>query len=461
MPANPIADLFTGVANAARTAQVRLDAVSRGGPWIHAIPKIEVTSRMGVRQIEGKPILWFGTNSEEDRLNVIAFRLLASPQPQPEALPGGGPITRVLAPGFLVPPLERESLVREAVVELSAAGRRDDATAIGQALREGDEYSGLTFLRIDAHRVLMALVDGNGGGIYLRDGRAVPRYSAIRSVGESETKLAWTTFHDLFEMFREWQRQSLPIVPMPGVSAPARFGNVDVQGIAASLWSAYAAAREAIAAKDDPAAVYPRHFELRDVTAQLSYVVPRDRGGPDREGEPFIRSVAAIRIDDSGAVAGMEIGLKSPEYVLTGESRRAFLGLLDESLSNQPGFWDRMAAGYASAYKRALADPQRRKEALVFLSYRGGPPQNRFLVIWTGDLDGEEREFAFRVGLDGRRLADPEIVLPLGDPIDPESPIPTDRDFALAQVDYDGRSALAEFFRACWLWDLAGEWYGR
>lgn len=461
MSANPIADLFTGVASAARTAQTQLDAVTRGGPWRYAIPKIEVTSRMGVRQIEGKPILSFGTYAEEDRLNTIAFRLLASPQPQHGVLPSRGPITRTLAPGFLVPSSERESLVREAVLDLSAAGRRDDANAIGRAYREGDEYSGLTFLRIDANRVLMALVDGNGGGFFLRDTRAFSRYLVIRSVAESGTKLTWAIFHDLFEMFREWQRQDLPLAPMPGVSAPARFGNIDVQGIASSLWSAYATARKTIAAKDDPAAIFPRHFELRDVTAELSYFVPRDRGGPDREGEPFIRSVATIRIDDSGDVAAVEIGLKSPEYALTGDSRRAFLGLLDDFLSNEPGFWDRVAAGYSSAYKRALADPRRRKDALVFLSYRDGPPQNQFLVIWSGDLDGEERDFAFRVGTDGRRLTDPEIVLPLGDPVDPESPIPADRDFALAQVDYDRDSPLAEFFLACWRWDLAGDWYGR
>jgi hypothetical protein len=462
MPANPIVDLFTGVANAARTAQCQLDlTISNGRQWTYAIPKIEVKSRLGVRQIQGKPILWFGTNTEEDRLNTIGFRLLASPQPQSEALPEGGAITRVSAPSFLVPPLERESLVAEAMRELSHNGYRKDAASIGEAFRNGDEHTGLTFFRIDKHRVLLVRVGDSGDSIFLRDGRSSPIYSVIRSVDASDTKLSWSAFHDLFEMLREWQCQSLPLDQIPGLSSPAKFGNVDVQGLAASLWSAYAAAREAIAVRDDTAA-FPCYFELRDVTAELSYTVLRNTGGrPDREDEPFIRSVAAIRIVDSDDVVEVEIGLKSPEYVLAGESRRAFLGLLNDYLSNDTEFWNGIAADYTSAYKGALADPQRRKEALVLLSYRGVRPKNQFLVIWTGVLDGEEREFAFRVKLDRRRLADAEIVLPLEDPVYPGSPIPADRDFTLAEVDYGARSGLAEFFRACWLWDLAGDWYGR
>ena len=466
-------DLFTSVASGTVTAQSRLDERLPHRPrWVYSLPRVRVDARFGVTQVAGRTFWWFGNSSRQDRRNTLHFRLVACGwDVAPPALPSSAASSALVVrgPAFLVPPVERERFRVELVTDLRAADRRryaDEIDAIDEALNQGKDDRGITFLRLAPHRILIVRLGGGNDGIFLRDEAATPRHTVLSYMGMGDGPLPWAPFHELFEMLREWQQQGCPLVPIPGTAPPPSLGSIEVTSFTTDLALAVNAARAELGAAAADR-LYPVHYSLQDVGADLAYSVARGTGAAAAAESPLIRSVAAVRLD---ADERPSVSLLSPEYILTGAQRSAFFELFDDFLArpgnDSTGLWRHLDREYRSSYQHALEDPRRRRDALVLLSYRGKTPVNQFLVVWTGAVlemgnEGEEREFAFRVRLDEERLVYAAMVLPLEDALQPGSMFgSSQKPFRLAQVNYNAdRAGLHDFFHACWIWDLTGEWY--
>jgi hypothetical protein len=459
--------MFTSVAAAVSRTQRLLDERLPYRPALaYHLRKVDISARFGATQTQGGIFFWVGHSSRQDQEHIVKFSLLPT---QSTALEGtaltSGQIA-VRAPALLVPPTERTDIVVELINFLAHGGSRfqDEVSMVKEALAKAKDDPGLTMLRLTAQRMLIVRLGGVNDGIFLRDTSTNPRYTVFSYMGADEDQLLWTPFGELFAVFRQWQLERCPLVPIGGLSPPPRLGSIEVARFGDELGQAAASARQEVVPLDPH--VYPVHYVLRNLSTDLAYSVARGTDPEEAAAASLIRSVARVQVDGGPP----KVHLLSPEWILTGAQRSAFFDLFDDFLQLEPGdkrgIWKHLAKEYISDYRRSLLDGRRRSNAIVVLSYRGKVPVNQFLVIWTGTisdagLEGEERDFAFRVTLDGKCLVFNTLTLPLEDPVHPWSAVPSvQKQFASAQVEYNAdHPGLHDFFHASWIWDLAGDWY--
>src|SRR5262245_11478785 len=207
MVADDIAGLFTSVARAALDTQARLDwRLPSRPPFAYSLPRVEVSSRFGVTEVAGRPFLWFGHRTQEDRINTLTFRLLASHIPPPPRDRGTTADTAtVLVPPFLVSADERRAMVRDLADDLTDRGFTEEAARIRIAAASRQPAEGVTFLRLSPTRVLIVRTGGPVDGVFIRDDTSTPRHAIYDAIDREQDRVLWAPFHELFARMRHWQ----------------------------------------------------------------------------------------------------------------------------------------------------------------------------------------------------------------------------------------------------------------
>jgi hypothetical protein len=471
--AQTVQETIVATAEAVYKTQHDLEKPIAGVVWrTYSIPRASMSAKFGVTVKKGNTIMFFDQSTEEQLFNTLNFSLYLAPEPQPGSLtlPKVAPV-KLLLPPFIVPLEERPELlnkVRNGLQKLDARKFAHEIRKLDEAYKSHSDDPGLIFLRLDQDtRHLVVRVGGDHDGIFLLDtGSDLPL--VVYSYIDMQSRiLPWQPFAELFAAFRQWQHRNLADEEHPGVKLPDRLGAISVSDFTEGMWTGYTKTRVELSDSAAHPFAEASFYELRDVHAQLSYTVPRKAGGPEDQGTPFIRSQVVIGIDDHERSPQVRIQLVAPEFILVGEARSALLDKLQENLGldrgNNDSLWSVLRPEYEGDYRTALLDTQRQEQALILLSYRDKPPQNEFLFVWSGRVEDEERDFAFRFHLKDDTLKQPELVLPLEDPVDPKAPPPTPQShWADAMVQYPkDHAGLHDFFHAIWIWDLAGGWFPR
>ncbi|MBV8834101.1 MAG: hypothetical protein JO108_33290 [Acidobacteriaceae bacterium] len=463
------ASIFTETATATLNAQRALDSLLTRVPRSYAISSVRMRARFGLTEVNGRPAVLFGEKSVTRHENELRFDLNLAPEPLPAVPSVVFPSAQAKVPTFLVPPAQHKELVGKLKDKLTAADHkrfRTELQKLEAAAASRTHEAGLIFLALRNGRFLIVRLGRGNDGIFLLDEGAPAAFEVLSYSGMARNPLPWTLFHELFDMFRLWQTSRYPIVNLPAGELPSKIGHIAVTEFAQGFWSGYCKARQHLSDVTVNKSAMPSYYELRGVEAVLNYSVPPPQGGPQHV-TPFIKSQVTVAIDDRDSPTPMlRIGLLAPEFILIKESRNAILSRLDDNLnldeSDGESLWSAIAAEYRSNYRNALKDNDRRGAAIVLLSYCGIRPKNEFLFVWPGLIDGEEREFAFRLRYDGEKLTSPEMVLPLENPLnDSGGGIPSpQRPFSAATVRYDtDYSGLHDFFHAVWIWTFSGGWF--
>ena len=455
--------IFAQTAKAARIAQSELDARSRLLGRSYAIPRVSLSAKFSTLETQGRFAVVFGQKSEQEQDSQLNFSLNLAADPMPLETSSDAPLdTTVLLPPFLVTPEVRADVLKRLCVELGSIDRiryRNELGEIESAEANRSEDPGIVVLALDRPRSYLLVRLGNANdGIFLLNLEDPEPLEVFSFAGMRERLIAWKPFRELFANLRKWQRQQFLGVECSSRSLPEKLGKIEIRAFATEMWEGFRSARRELTTADEvqePSS----YFHLQDVSAALSYSIPV----PTRQGSesiPFVRTQTTISIDESDpGFPVMRVHLIAPEFVVVGDGRAALLELLRKNLeaSSADSLWSVIDPTYKAAYQRAFTDERRRQDALALLSYRGMLPQNQFLFLWPASIRGEEREFAFSLRYEGSRLRDPELVLPLENPLGDfvsSSSLPEARD-----VQYDRyHSALHNFFHAVWVWHLSGTW---
>lgn len=461
--------LFLQTAIAAQAAQRSLDAQAILSDRSYAIPRVEVSARFRFETPDNTVVI-FGRRSGQQHGNEFKFALHQSVDPMaPVAFSSPLPATPMLLPPFLVPPESYDGLIQSLKVRLNAADSRRYQTElenIDAARASRKENAGFLIFSLNgAGRYLMVRLGKANDGIFLLDQETSGDFLAISYSGMDPDPLSWAVFHEWFVSLRNWQKQGLPGVEYPNAQIPERLGRIEVRSFAQDMWASYFGVRQQFA--NAPALSTPGpHFEICDVSAVLNYSVTPSAAA-DSDATSFIQTQVMIHIDDDDVPAPrLRVRLIAPEFIVVATARDALLKSLDDNLSleasDDQSLWSVINPIYRFEYESAFADPTRRADALVLLSYRGNLPTSDFLFVWTGTIEGEEREFVFLLRHDGSLLRDPELVFQLEDPVgDPSTGIPVPQNsFSSAVVQYNmAHAGLHNFFHAAWIWHLTGEWF--
>jgi hypothetical protein len=470
-PDAPLEALFRQTVEGATRAQAALDEnLVRRGARLYSIPRVSLAAKFGVTETKGKILFVFGTGTEQRLFHEARLTLWLTPEARPSRNAAAGRISKVFLPPFVDEPGEQRRAIQDVINDLRALDARQyrkEIQKIEEALGSGADDKGVISLRLDPEsgKRLIVRLGGRRDGVFRLDPSASPRLTVFSHWDSDDSVLPWAPFHELFDAFRDWQRRQLVTLEATNAEVPARLGAIPVDTIADALWDGYRAIESALGGSQAVAYSY----DWRDIAAELSYTIPREAGGPEDQGTPFIRSRVLLNVVRGAETPELHVQLVSPEYALTGEARQSLLDLLKQNIGRDRrkdpdhSFWSMIEPGYETTYRAALEDSGRQREAVVLLSYRGNPPHNEFLIVWTGALDGEEREFAFTFKFEKEELVEPAMVLPLEDRLNPGSFIPTgDQPFANARVSYSkDHPGLHNFFHAVRIWDLAGGWIGR
>jgi hypothetical protein len=329
-----------------------------------------------------------------------------------------------------------------------------------------------------------------------------PRPVAIYSLeGDHGAQLEYAPLHALTLTVRNWQRGGLPTPQVANPQGmPLRFGLQYLQAFALKMGEGYVRGLEYLSGRQPttspptpttspPAATrrapgtdspFPVYYDLTDVSAELSYSVEYSSDTPrlrfdvrrtvddetvfeDTAGNEFgaenrdklIESRAVIHAFRVGDAPRLEVELLSPEFVLSGSARAAFMRFVDESVARIEDAFKRDEAN-AGAYARYLRDESARRGAVVLLAYRGKTPKEEFLAIWPGaDLQtGLARDFVFTCKRDSgtNRLKDVRPLMSLGQNI-AEVTVNTPSDATHeADLSEEQYQAFHNFFHAVRIW---------
>jgi hypothetical protein len=471
--AQTVQEMIVATAEAVHQTELELEKPIGGAVWrSYSIPRVSVKAKFGVTVKKGNTVMFFDQPTEQQLFNTLNFSLYLAPESQPGSLtfPAMPPV-RLLLPPFIVPLEERPRLlneVKDGLQKLDARRFEREIRKLDEAYSSHSDDPGLIFLRLGHDtRHLVVRLGGDRDGIFLLDTSSDLPLAVYSYIDMEGRVLPWQPFAELFATFRQWQHSNLTDDEHPDVALPDRLGAISVSDFTQGMWNGYTRTRTELSDSGDDAFAESSFYELRDVHAQLSYTVPRKAGGPEDQGTPFIRSQVLIGVDDRESLPQVRVQLVAPEFILVGEARSALLNLLQENLDlsrkNKDSLWSVLRPEYEGEYRKAFLDSQRQEQALMLLSYRDKPPQNEFLFVWSGQMAGEERDFAFRFHLKDKTLKQPELILPLEDPVDPKAPPSSpQRRWADAMVRYPkDHAGLHDFFHAIWVWDLAGGWFPR
>ena len=460
--------LFQATAAAARCAQLNLDNRILYRPdACYNIPRVSVNATIDLEEKAPATIE-----------SSVGFELITVPDPPPP-----GPASTVLdvnAVTVLLPPFLVEDRDRTRLFEIltaalnnpsqysfdfpepvSSTNLKTETGMLHQFFQSNDGSVGVEFLRISSfpERYLVARLGSRGfphhdrDGIYIVDLSASVPVTIYSFASSGQSSIYYMPFYEFFAALRQWIAHRMTGVKSVSTGIPARFGSISVQSNTARLWADYVGARAALAAPGDSFTAFapPFYYQIGNLSAQLDYFVPRN---DVKDQPPLIRSRATIRIDPKGGPVAVQLG--SPEFLLTGAEFDNFLSIV-KNTPNLAAALD-VPDGYSDAYTAALNDSERQKSVLVFLSYRDQVPLNEFLVVWTGNLQGEERDFAFTCSLHDNQIANARLVLHLEDPRTTAVDLgPVQRPFSEAQLDDDQYVGVHNFIHAMRIWSMSAQ----
>ena len=456
--------VFQDTAAAVREAQSILDLWSYTAPAAYAIPQVSVQAEFDLKSVVGQKVLiFFGSKSSTEQKQSIQFTLKHTPDPEPPPADPGPPAMRVFEPPFMVSLPDRRAVLQTLLASLAqptfnftSGGTSSVAKEIkrlNKLLTYSEPDAGLVFLCLDrsAGRYLIAALGKHPEGIFILQGTTVTVYSLL---GHRQDAVYFAPFHEMTECFRRWTAAGMPRILAADPQPPAQLGAIDAQAFATGLWAAYHRTR----AESDPSR---SGYDLSDVTAQMTY---QSATGDNEPADSYVQSEVDLTLPGQRP-SSVTVELRSPEYIVTGATRDRFLAALQQEMGAlMDAIRDaeerrRTVALYDSYYEAALNDPERVKTAIVLLSYDDDRPVNEFLVCWTGEIDGAEREFAFTCELADGLLRNFALALPLEDPIEPQEMIVgAQNPFQLATVDGGAYAAILNTLHAQRVWDVNGEW---
>src|ERR1044071_8894975 len=97
----------------------------------------------------------------------------------------------------------------------------------------------------------------------------------------------------------------------------------------------------------------------------------------------------------------MEVELVMPEFALTGRGREAVIGAAERAAGEIARAFDSDAP---DRYLPFITGESFQRDVIIFLSYKGNIPEQKFLVIWPGFHKRSPSDFVFICEMEGGEL---------------------------------------------------------
>lgn len=374
----------------------------------------------------------------------LGFQLISVPE-SPPGLATATPRIELREPAFLATTAQEKTLFAALQSGLATAGgwHLVDAETTRRALTadprlrrrirrlaEGLRPERLVFFPLPGSGYLAAGVEGldlesderRTDSLFLLQPDATPRVRVFNFPGSPlGDRIPYDPLHRLALAIRHWQEGSSEDHLSPWDDS-RRPGFEGLDAFVHNLERAYGRNLERLAEQSDPATL-PSFYDLAEVEAHLRFSIETTRGRvsfdelletDDPEPDTSATSSVALRAERRGGRPVITVSLEEIEFLPQAEKREA---LLDWILENHSTIARRLAPRDAARYRELLTDPELRRAAVVFRTYRVRRAEEALVVIWPGEPGSGDPSLAFAVEKRGEKVGDVEAVLGAGDAV--------------------------------------------
>ncbi len=439
MAPSDVQDVFTRAVEAVLSAQAELDTrvtpryilgcMRKEERLLHFLRKVDINLQYRFERGQATKILFFFPASQSRTIHrhTLAFSIQAAPAPpvppSPVSVSAPG-VATMNQPDFLVLP-EDAKPVLGTVAALFRSGQvankftnppqfSPDYTAEAAEITRAQDPEApgrgtLVFSLSDgspAYLIVRVTEKQHADGIYLYDPQA-GTVNVYSFPGVAQDCIHYTPLH----RFALAVRRSLtgPLVLRREIAAGRIEALLGLRTFAGQLCEAYVAAWDRLAKlqADGP---LPSFFDLSDAEATVRYSVAYDEQnnvahldlvnctGPaeEPEADPFrtIEGSASIRLSRVENQVRTAINIPMPGFVLSGAILKQFL-LLARDRDTIRRIVNLMAPDDPAGQDHYAALIRTRSDVVALHAFKQNRPTGEFLVIWHGEINGVDRDFAF------------------------------------------------------------------
>ncbi len=448
-----------------------LGAPNPGQRLFYALPRatFEIESAMVV---DRKRVRFTRRGERQTLRHRLGFQLIAVPEPPPEF--AAEPRVELEEPAFLPTTAQERGLFASLIQDLEAddGWQLVDQATTHRVLAEEPrlrvhvrrlaaslQLERVVFFRLMGGDFLAAGIESvdlekkknRVDSLFVITPDTAPRVTIHAFPGSPlGDRVAYQPLHRLALTIRHWLAGFLRDQRSPWDHS-RRPGFEELDAFVDNLTRAYGRNLERLAKQRDTSAL-PSFYDLTGVEAHLSFSIETTVGRvsfqqllePTTDREPADTSATsriALRCERRAGHPTVTVSLEEIEFLPQAEMRDALIDWLLEHRTEIARQLDRRRPG---RYLRYLEDPERRRVAVIFRTYRTRRGEQLLVVVWPGETGQRIRDFVFAVEKRGEEIGEIEDLMGIGD----ELPDIT--------LDHDQFSALHRFFAAMRLWRNRG-----